>query len=39
VAATGKNSAKIGVDHADGAVGTIALMRAIGTTDADFYEG
>ena len=39
VAATGKNSAKIEVDHADGAVGTIALMRAIGTTDADFYDG
>jgi hypothetical protein len=39
VEATGKNSAKIDVDHADGAVGTIALMRAIGTTNLEFYDG
>ena len=39
VEATGKNSANIDVDHADGAVGIIALMRAIGTTDPEFSDG
>jgi hypothetical protein len=27
------------VDHPDEAVGVLALMRAIGTTDLDFYDG
>ena len=30
----GKNLATINVDHADNTVGTVVLMRAIGTTDA-----
>jgi hypothetical protein len=36
---TGKNSAEIDADHADLAVGTMALMHAIGTTDLSFYSG
>jgi hypothetical protein len=35
---TGKNSVTIDVDHADNTVGTVALMRAIGTTDVDFLH-
>ena len=30
---------KVTVDHCDGAIGWIALMRAIGSTDYDFLEG
>ncbi len=33
------NSVKIGVDHPEQGIGQIALMRAIGTTDAEFYSG
>jgi hypothetical protein len=32
-------TAKFSVDHPDEAIGTVALMRAIGTTDLDFYDG
>ena len=32
-------TAKFSVDHPDQAVGILALMRAIGTTDLDFYDG
>ena len=32
-------TAKFGVDHPDQAVGILAMMRAIGTTDLDFYDG
>ena len=39
VAVTGKNAANVEVDHPDSAVGTVALMRAIGTTDSDFFSG
>src|SRR6478672_3411223 len=35
----GKATAKFSVDHPDEAVGILALMRAIGTTDLDFYDG
>jgi hypothetical protein len=35
----GKEKVRLGVDHPDQAVGTVALMRAIGTTDLDFYDG
>jgi hypothetical protein len=33
------NTAKIGPDHPDHAIGTLALMRAIGTADFDFHDG
>lgn len=36
---TEKNSVKIDVDHPDNTIGTLALMRAVGTTDFDFYDG
>jgi hypothetical protein len=39
VTVTGKNEVKIGVDHPDSAIGVVALMRALGTTDFDFYDG
>jgi hypothetical protein len=39
VVATGKSSAQVDVDHPDEAIGAIALMRAIGTTDLDFFNG
>jgi hypothetical protein len=39
VVATGKSSAQVDVDHPDEAMGSIALMRAIGTTDLDFFNG
>jgi hypothetical protein len=39
VAVTGKNEVQIGVDHPDSTIGLVALMRAIGTTDVDFYDG
>ena len=39
VTVTRKNSAEISADHADPPTGTVALMRAIGTTDFDFYNG
>jgi hypothetical protein len=32
-------TAKFSVDHPDEAVGVLALMRAIGTMDVDFYDG
>ena len=32
-------TAKFSVDHPDEAVGILALMREIGTTDLDFYDG
>jgi hypothetical protein len=35
----GNNSVKIGADHPDDTIGTVALMRAVGTTDFDFYNG
>jgi hypothetical protein len=35
----GKDRVQLGVDHPDQAIGTVALMRAIGTTDFDFYDG
>ena len=38
VTSTGKNLATIDVDHADNTVGTVVLMRAIGTTDVDFLH-
>jgi hypothetical protein len=38
-AVNGKDKVRLGVDHPDEAVGTVALMRAIGTTDYDFYNG
>jgi hypothetical protein len=39
VESCGKDRARLGVDHPDKAIGTLALMRAIGTTDPDFYDG
>jgi hypothetical protein len=36
---TEKNKVQIGTDHADSAIGSLALMRAVGTTDFDFYDG
>jgi hypothetical protein len=33
------DSAEIGLDHPDLAMGTIAIMRAIGTVDLDFFDG
>jgi hypothetical protein len=39
VAVTGKDAVEIEVDHPDIAVGSVALMRALGTTDFDFYSG
>jgi hypothetical protein len=39
VVSKGKNEAKTAVDHPDEAIGTLALMRAIGTTDLDFFNG
>ena len=38
VTLAGKNLATVDVDHADNTVGTVALMRAIGTTDVDFLH-
>lgn len=35
----GSNAVKVDVDHPDIAIGTLALMKAIGTADFDFYEG
>jgi hypothetical protein len=39
VTVTGKNAVNIGVHHPDNTIGAVALMRAIGTTDFDFYDG
>jgi hypothetical protein len=39
VVVTGKNAARTEVDHPDSVIGTAALMRALGTTDFDFYSG
>ncbi len=39
VAVTGKNKAQVGIDHPDHTVGGMALMRAVGTTDCDFFNG
>ncbi len=36
---TGKDAVKIGVDHPDEAIGGLALMKALGTTDVAFYNG
>jgi hypothetical protein len=33
------NTAKITPDHPDAATGTLAVMRAIGTADLDFFDG
>ena len=33
------DAAKINPDHPDPAIGTLALMRAIGTADLDFFDG
>jgi hypothetical protein len=33
------DAAKINPDHPDAAIGTLALMRAIGTADLDFFDG
>ena len=35
----GANSVKVGVDHPEQAIGQIALMHVIGTTNAEFYNG
>ena len=34
-----RDKVRLGVDHPDQAIGMLALMRAIGTTDAEFYTG
>jgi hypothetical protein len=39
VVVTGPNAVDIGVHHPDNAIGAVALMHAIGTTDFDFYNG
>jgi hypothetical protein len=39
VVVTGRDAVTTDVDHPDSAIGTIALMRALGTTDFDFYSG
>jgi hypothetical protein len=39
VVVTGENSVRTEVDHPDGVIGVVALMRALGTTDFDFYNG
>jgi hypothetical protein len=39
VAATGKGTVETEVDHPDSVIGVVALMRALGTTDFDFYNG
>jgi hypothetical protein len=39
VVVTGQNTVKTEVDHPDSIIGMIALMRALGTTDFDFYSG
>jgi hypothetical protein len=39
VVVTGKNEVDIGVHHPDSVIGAVALMRALGTTDSDFYNG
>jgi hypothetical protein len=35
----GEDKVRLRVDHPDQAVGILTLMRAIGTTDPDFYDG
>ena len=35
----GKNAVRLGPDHPDEAIGILALMQAIGTTDPAFYAG
>jgi hypothetical protein len=39
VVVTGKNEVTTEVDHPDSVIGVVALMRALGTTDYDFYSG
>jgi hypothetical protein len=39
VVGTGKDAVKTEVDHPDSVIGVVALMRALGTTDFDFYSG
>jgi hypothetical protein len=39
VVVTGKDAVKTEVDHPDSVIGVVALMRALGTTDFDFYNG
>jgi len=34
-----RDKVRLGVDHPDQAVGTVAPMKAIGTVDLDFYDG
>jgi hypothetical protein len=35
----GKDAVRLGPDHPDEAIGILALMQSIGTTDLDFYDG
>jgi hypothetical protein len=35
----GRNPVKIEVEHPDASIGILALMKAMGTADYDFYEG
>jgi hypothetical protein len=39
VKSDGRKAARLGPDHPDEAIGTAALMQAIGTTDLAFYDG
>jgi hypothetical protein len=39
VVVTGKNEVKTEADHPDSLTGVVVLMRALGTTDLDFYNG
>jgi hypothetical protein len=36
---TGQNTVKTEADHPDSVIGVVALMRSLGTTDFDFYNG
>jgi hypothetical protein len=38
VTITGNNAVKLSPDHPDVAIGTLAMMRAIGTADLDFFN-
>jgi hypothetical protein len=39
VVVTGQNAVKTEADHPDSLTGVVMLMRALGTTDLDFYNG
>jgi hypothetical protein len=39
VVVTGQNTVKTEVDHPDSVIGVVAIMRSLGTTDFDFYNG